>query len=48
MHGVGVGDRMNRDRADAHLAAGAMDAERDLSAVGDQDFFEHRLRCLRR
>ena len=41
MHGVGIGGRMHRDGADAHLAAGAMDPERDLAAVGDQHFFEH-------
>ena len=41
MHGVGVGGGMDGDGADAHLAAGAVDAERDLAAVGDQDFFEH-------
>ena len=42
MHGVAVGRRMDRHRLDAHLAAGAMDAERDLAAVGDQDLVEHR------
>ena len=41
MHGVGVGGGMHRDGADAHLAAGAMDAQRDLAAVGDQDLVEH-------
>ncbi len=41
MHRVGVGRRMDRDRGDAHLLAGAIDAERDLAAIGDQDFFEH-------
>ena len=29
------------DGLDAQLAAGADDAQRDLSAVGDQDFLEH-------
>ena len=42
MHGVAVGGRMHRHGLDAHLAAGAMDAERDLAAVGDQDLVEHR------
>ena len=32
---------MHRDRGDAHLAAGAQDAQRDLAAVGDQDLVEH-------
>ena len=39
MHGVGVGGRMNRDRPDAHFMAGAVDAERDLAAIGDQQLF---------
>ena len=43
MHGVGVGGRMHRDRRDAELLAGAQHAQRDLAAVGDQDFVEHRL-----
>jgi hypothetical protein len=34
---------MHGDGADAHLAAGAMDAERDLAAIGYQDLFEHRV-----
>ena len=42
MHGVGVGGRMHRDGGDAHLLAGAMDAQRDLAAIGDEDFLEHR------
>ena len=32
---------MHRDGLDPHLAAGALDAQRDLAAIGDQDFFEH-------
>src|SRR4029079_19657361 len=32
----------DRDALDAHLARGADDAERDLTAVGDQDAAEHR------
>ena len=35
--------RVNRERADAEFLAGADDAERDFAAVGDQDFFEHRV-----
>ncbi len=41
MHGVGVGGRVHRDRGDAKLLAGTLDAKRDLSAVGDQDLVEH-------
>jgi hypothetical protein len=43
MHRVGVGGGMHGDRLDAHLAAGADDAQRDLAAVGDQDLLEHGL-----
>ena len=32
---------MHRDGLDAHLAAGAQDAQRDLAAIGDQDLVEH-------
>ena len=42
MHGVGVGGRMHGDGRDAELLAGAQHAQRDLAAVGDEDFFEHR------
>ena len=31
---------MHRDRLDAHLVAGAVDAQRDLAAVGDQQFLD--------
>jgi hypothetical protein len=41
VHRIAVGRRIDRDRLDTHLAAGAMDAKRDLAAVGDQDFLEH-------
>ena len=34
---VAVGVGVDRDRPDAHRAAGAHDARRDLAAVGDQD-----------
>ncbi len=33
---------MHRHGLDAHLAAGAVDAKRNLTAVGDQDLVEHR------
>ena len=32
---------MHGDGLDAELAAGAQDAERDLAAIGDDDFVEH-------
>ncbi len=41
VHGIRIGGRMHRDRVDAQLLAGAQDAKRDLSPVGDQDFVEH-------
>ena len=41
VHGIGVGRRMDGNRADTHLAAGAVDAQRNFSAVGDKDFVEH-------
>ena len=40
VHRVGVGGRMDRDGLDAHLVAGAVDAERDLAAVGDQQLLD--------
>ena len=43
MHGVVVGGGVDGDRADAHLAAGAVDAERDLAAIGDEHLLEHAL-----
>jgi hypothetical protein len=33
---------MHGDRLDAELAAGTEDSKRDLAAVGDDDFVEHR------
>ena len=41
MHRVGIGGRMHRDGRNAELLAGAQHPERDLAAIGDQDFFEH-------
>ncbi len=32
---------VDRDRADAHLAAGTNHAHGNFAAIGDQDFFEH-------
>jgi hypothetical protein len=37
--GVDLG--MDHHRADAHLPAGALDAQRDLATVGDEDLLEH-------
>ena len=41
-HGAGVGLGVHGDGGDAHLLAGAVDAERDLAPVGDEDLVEHR------
>jgi hypothetical protein len=41
VHGVGVRGRVHGDRLDAELAARTVDAQRDLAAVGYEDFFEH-------
>jgi hypothetical protein len=41
MHRIGIRRRMHRDRLDPHLARRADHPQRDLSAVGDQDFLEH-------
>ena len=40
MHRFGIRRGMHRDRADPHFPAGALDAQRDLAAVGDQDLLE--------
>src|SRR3990167_2430237 len=37
-HGVTVGFRMDDDRLQSHFLARAVDAQRNLAAVGDQDF----------
>ena len=41
MHGVGVGGGMHGHRRNAELLAGAQHPQRDLAAIGDQDFIEH-------
>src|SRR5262245_65924165 len=41
VHGVIVGGRVHRYGGNAKLLAGAQDAQRNLSAIGDQDLFEH-------
>ena len=38
---IGLG--MHGDGLDAQLAARALDAQRDLAPVGDEDFFEHQM-----
>ena len=40
MHRVGIGGRMDRDGLDAHFVAGAVDAQRDLAAIGDQQLLD--------
>jgi hypothetical protein len=35
---------VHRNGLDAELAAGPLDAQRDLAAVGYENFFEHRFR----
>ena len=40
---VGVGLGVDGHRRDAHLLAGADDAQRDFAAIGDEDFLEHSL-----
>jgi len=32
---------MNCNGLDAHLAAGALNAQGDFATIGDEDFFEH-------
>ena len=39
---VAVGLRIDDHRLHSQLAAGALDAQRDLAPVGDQDLLEHR------
>src|SRR5512143_1808606 len=39
--GVAVGFGIHGDRLDAPFAAGALDTQRNFSAVGDEDFFKH-------
>ena len=41
VQGIDVGIGINRERADAELFACANNAQRDFTAVGNQDFFEH-------
>jgi hypothetical protein len=39
--GLGVGLGIHGHGLDAHLAAGALDAQGDFAAIGDEDFFKH-------
>ncbi len=41
VHGVGVCGGVDRDGGDAKLLARALNAQRDLTPVGDQDLVEH-------
>ena len=41
VQGVAILVRIDRDRRDAHLVGGPERADRDLPAVGDQDFGNH-------
>ena len=41
MQGIFIRIRIYRDRFDAKLLAGAHDANGDLTAIGNQDLFEH-------
>lgn len=43
--GVRVGSRVHGDGLDAHLAAGALNAQGDFAAVGDQNFSKHNDAC---
>ena len=45
MHRMRIGGRMHRDGLDPHFVAGAVDAQRDLAAIGDQHLFEHGRAC---
>lgn len=38
VHQFGIGRRVNSDGLDALFLTGAQDTQRDLAAVGDQDF----------
>ena len=37
VHRIGIGGGVHRDRLDPHLVRRAVDAQRDLAAIGDQD-----------
>ena len=47
VHGACVSFGVDRDRGDAHLLAGPMDPQRDLTAVSDQYLVEHSGRPIR-
>ena len=41
MHGAGIGGRVHGNRLDPHLAAGPVNPQGDVAAVGDEDLLEH-------
>ncbi len=41
MHRIGIGGRMNRNRRNSELLAGAQDAKCDFTAVGYEDLGNH-------
>jgi hypothetical protein len=43
VQGIAVFVRIHRDGSDAHLICGAERSDRDLAAIGDQDFGDHAL-----
>jgi hypothetical protein len=44
MHRLGVGCRVHGNRRDAEFLAGTQDPERDLAAIGYENFIEHVIR----
>jgi len=40
VHGIGIRGRMHRHRLDTHFVARAMNAQRNLATIGDQQFFD--------
>ena len=42
MHGIGVGRGVHGDGLDPHFVTGAVDAKRNLTAIGDQEFLDLR------
>jgi hypothetical protein len=46
VHRVGVRGRVHGDGLDAHFVAGAVNAERDLAAVGDEQLVDFHIAAL--
>src|SRR5262245_11348959 len=42
VHRIRIGGGMHGNRCNAEFFAGALDAQRDFTAIGNQDFVEHR------